>query len=204
MNKDFLTRIGMAQAELKAPKNQYNSFGKYSYRSCEDILEAAKPVCAKYGLLLTVSDEIVREGDRYYIKATAALYDAQGGSDEVMSATAYAREPETKKGMDDSQITGTASSYARKYALNGLFCIDDTKDADTQDNTSSGRKSAQKPASAAKPEPEYKCSECGKPFEAFTNGTQSWTAKQVYEISLSKCGGKRALCKSCREKSGLQ
>ena len=200
MNKDFLTRISSAQGELKAPKNQYNSFGKYSYRSCEDILEAAKPVCAKYGLLLTVSDEIVHEGDRYYIKATAALYDAQGGSDEVMSATAYAREPEAKKGMDDSQITGTASSYARKYALNGLFCIDDTKDADTQDNTNSGRKSTQKPA----PEPEYKCAECGKPFEAFTNGAQSWTAKQVYEISLSKCGGKRALCKSCREKAGLQ
>ena len=135
MNKDFLTRIGMAQAELKAPKNQYNSFGKYSYRSCEDILEAAKPVCAKYGLLLTVSDEIVHEGDRYYIKATACLYDAQGGSDEVVSATAFAREALDKKGMDDSQITGTASSYARKYALNGLFCIDDTKDADTMDNS---------------------------------------------------------------------
>ena len=204
MNKDFLTRFGLAQAELKAPKNQYNSFGKYSYRSCEDILEAAKPVCAKYGLLLTVSDEIVHEGDRYYIKATAALYDAQGGSDEVMSATAYAREPEAKKGMDDSQITGTASSYARKYALNGLFCIDDTKDADTQDNTNSGRKSAQKSVPAVKPELEYKCAECGKPFEAFTNGAQSWTAKQVYEISLSKCGGKQALCKSCREKQHLQ
>ena len=202
MNKDFLTRFSSAQTELKAPKNQYNSFGKYSYRSCEDILEAAKPVCAKYGLLLTVSDEAVQRGERYYIKATATVYDAQSGSDEVasMSATAYAREPETKKGMDDSQITGTASSYARKYALNGLFCIDDTKDADTQDNTNSGRKSTQKAA----PEPEYKCAACGKPFEAFTNGTQSWTAKQLYEISLGKCGGKQALCKSCRERQHLQ
>ena len=205
MNKDFLTRISSAQGELKAPKNQYHSFGKYSYRSCEDILEAAKHVCAKYGLLLTVSDEVVHEGDRYYIKATAALYDAQGGSDEVMSATAYAREALDKKGMDDSQITGTASSYARKYALNGLFCIDDTKDADTQDNTNSGRNATRKPAqTASQREPEYKCAECGKPFEAFTNGTQSWTAKQVYEISLSKCGGKSALCKSCREKQHLQ
>lgn len=195
MNKDFLTRISSAQTELKAPKNQYNSFGKYSYRSCEDILEAAKPVCAKYGLLLTVSDDVVHEGERYYIKATACLYDAQGGSDEVIIATAYARESLDKKGMDDSQITGTASSYARKYALNGLFCIDDTKDADEADNTGSAAK---------KPKPEYKCAECGKPFEAFTNGTQHWTAKQVYEISLSKCGGKRALCKSCREKAGLQ
>ena len=135
MNKDFLTRFGLAQAELKAPKNQYNSFGKYSYRSCEDILEAAKPVCAKYGLLLTVSDEVVHEGDRYYIKATACLYDAQGGSGEVVIATAFAREALDKKGMDDSQITGTASSYARKYALNGLFCIDDTKDPDTDEYT---------------------------------------------------------------------
>lgn len=204
MNKDFLTRIGLAQNELKAPKNQYNGFGKYSYRSCEDILEAAKPVCAKYGLLLTVSDEVVLTGERYYIKATAALCDAQGGSDEVMTATAYAREPDTKKGMDDSQVTGAASSYARKYALNGLFCIDDTKDADTQESTgSSGRKSAQKPEQ--KPaEPEYKCAECGAPFKEFTSGSQHWTAKQVYEISLNKCGGKRALCKNCREKAGLQ
>lgn len=204
MNKDFLTRFGLAQAELKAPKNQYNSFGKYSYRSCEDILEAAKPVCAKYGLLLTVSDEIVHEGDRYYIKATACLYDAQGGSDEVVSATAFAREALDKKGMDDSQITGTASSYARKYALNGLFCIDDTKDADTQDNTNSGtkkqaQKTAQKSPTAAQPEPEYKCAECGKPFTAFPE--RNLTAKQVYETCMNLSGGKRALCKACREKA---
>ena len=204
MNKDFLTRIGLAQSELKAPKNQYNSFGKYSYRSCEDILEAAKPVCAKYGLLLTVSDEIVHEGDRYYIKATACLYDAQGGSDEVVSATAFAREALDKKGMDDSQITGTASSYARKYALNGLFCIDDTKDADTQDNTNPGTKKsaqkiAQKSPTAAQPEPEYKCAECGKPFTAFPE--RNLTAKQVYETCMNLSGGKRALCKACREKA---
>lgn len=202
MNKDFLTRFSSAQTELKAPKNQYNSFGKYSYRSCEDILEAAKPVCAKYGLLLTVSDEVVHEGDRYYIKATAALYDAQGGSDEVMSATAFAREPEAKKGMDDSQITGTASSYARKYALNGLFCIDDTKDADTQDNTNSGRKSAQKSAPAVKPELEYKCAECGAPFHAFPE--KNLSAKQVYETCINLSGGRGALCKKCRGKYGLQ
>lgn len=204
MNKDFLTRISSAQGELKAPKNQYNSFGKYSYRSCEDILEAAKPVCAKYGLLLTVSDEIVHEGDRYYIKATACLYDAHGGSDEVVSATAFAREALDKKGMDDSQITGTASSYARKYALNGLFCIDDTKDADTQDNTNPGTKKsaqkiAQKSPTAAQPEPEYKCAECGKPFTAFPE--RNLTAKQVYETCMNLSGGKRALCKACREKA---
>lgn len=118
------------QSELKAPKGQYNSFGKYKYRSCEDILEAVKPLCVKYGVVLTLSDEMVQVGERYYIKATAKLQ--KEGSDDV-SVTAYARESLDKKGMDDSQITGTASSYARKYALNGLFCIDDTKDADTDE-----------------------------------------------------------------------
>lgn len=134
------------QQELKAPKGQYNSFGKYKYRSCEDILEAVKPICAKHKALLTVSDELVYMGDRYYIKATATLIDTESQEDTVdmttrtttiiakkLENTAFAREEETKKGMDGSQITGTASSYARKYALNGLFCIDDTKDADTDE-----------------------------------------------------------------------
>ena len=117
------------QKKLKAPKGQFNKFGGYHYRSCEDILEAAKPLCVEAGLLLTVSDEVVMIGERYYVKATAKVAD---GTNEF-SVTAYAREEETKKGMDGSQITGTASSYARKYALNGLFCIDDTKDADTNE-----------------------------------------------------------------------
>lgn len=116
------------QTELKAPKSQYNSFGKYYYRSCEDILEAAKPICKQYGAALTVSDEIVLIGDRFYIKATATLTDIESG--EKVSATAFAREEQDKKGMDASQLTGSCSSYSRKYCLNGLFCIDDTKDAD--------------------------------------------------------------------------
>lgn len=115
------------QSELKAPKGQYNSFGKYRYRSAEDILEAVKPLCAKYNCQLTLSDELQSIGERYYVKATVSITDGK----ETVSVSAYAREEETKKGMDGSQITGTASSYARKYALNGLFCIDDTKDADT-------------------------------------------------------------------------
>lgn len=119
------------QSELKAPKGQYNSFGKYKYRSCEDILEAVKPICSKHKATLILSDTLENIGDRYYIKATAKLYDITNGQD--ISNTAYAREEETKKGMDGSQITGTASSYARKYALNGLFNIDDTKDADTNE-----------------------------------------------------------------------
>ena len=120
------------QGKLKAPKGNYNSFGRYKYRSCEDILEAVKPLLAEEDLTLTLSDEIEQIGDRYYVRATASLYDEA----LVTTVSAYAREEDNKKGMDASQITGTASSYARKYALNGLFLIDDTKDADTNEYTS--------------------------------------------------------------------
>ena len=119
------------QQELKAPKGQKNSFGNYNYRSCEDILEAVKPLLSKYKCILTINDELVNIGERYYIKATANLYDVE--SIEVIANIAYARESLEKRGMDDSQITGATSSYARKYALNGLFAIDDTKDADTDE-----------------------------------------------------------------------
>jgi gp40 len=115
--------------KLKAPKNQKNNFGGYKYRSCEDILEAVKPLLNKEGLRLKISDEICEIGDRIYVKATATITDGENSE----SNTAFAREALTKKGMDESQITGTASSYARKYALNGLLCIDDTKDADTDE-----------------------------------------------------------------------
>lgn len=118
------------QAELKAPKGQYNSFGKYRYRSAEDILEAVKPILQKYGCQLTISDEVMEVGNRIYVKASAKLTDQDGNTEVV---TALAREADSKKGMDESQVTGTASSYARKYALNGLFLIDDTKDADTDE-----------------------------------------------------------------------
>lgn len=123
-------RVGDIQHKLKAPKGQYNSFGKYNYRSCEDILEGVKPLLKEHNLALLIDDEIVQIGERYYVKATAKITDGR----EIVSATAYAREPDTKKGMDESQITGATSSYARKYALNALLCIDDTKDADTMDN----------------------------------------------------------------------
>ena len=115
------------QAELKAPKGQFNSFGKYKYRNAEDIIEAVKPILNKYGTALVVSDEVVQVGDRIYIKATATLLD---GTDDSISVSGWAREEEVKKGMDAAQITGSTSSYARKYALNGLFAIDDTKDSD--------------------------------------------------------------------------
>ena len=118
------------QTKLKAPKGQYNSFGKYSYRSAEDILEAVKPLNAEQGVLLTITDEIKEIGGRVYVVATATVSD---GTD-TLQVSAFAREPENKKGMDDSQITGATSSYARKYALNGLYAIDDNKDADTDEH----------------------------------------------------------------------
>jgi len=129
-----MEKLARIQRELKAPKSQFNSFGKYSYRSCEDILEAVKPLLD--GAILTLSDEMVEVGGRVYVKATASFLEDDG----TYFVTAYAREPEDRKGMDASQITGTASSYARKYAVNGLFLIDDTKDADTMDNTKKGKK----------------------------------------------------------------
>ena len=122
-----MKELQIIQSKLKAPKGNYNSFGKYKYRSAEDILEAVKPLLNEENCVLTLSDEIVQVGDRYYIKATCTLVNSDG---QIVETSAFAREEETKKGMDASQITGTASSYARKYALNGLFCIDDTKDAD--------------------------------------------------------------------------
>ena len=118
------------QTKLKAPKGQYNSYGEFSYRSAEDILEAVKPLNAEQGLLLTISDEIKEIGGRIYVVATATVSD---GTDEL-KVSAFAREPESKKKMDESQITGATSSYARKYALNGLYAIDDNKDADTDEH----------------------------------------------------------------------
>ena len=122
----FYQKLIAVQGELKAPKGQYNSFGKYKYRSCEDILEAVKPLLVKNGLLMTISDEMVAVGTRIYVKSTVTVSDGKNS----VSNTAFAREEESKKGMDGSQVTGASSSYARKYALNGMFCIDDTKDSD--------------------------------------------------------------------------
>ena len=125
----IFAKLVNVQNELKAPKGQYNKFGKYNYRSCEDILEAVKPLLKKSGLTLFIHDDIELVGERYYIKATCTLIDNENG--EKVEISALARESKEKKGMDSSQVTGTASSYARKYALNGLFLIDDTKDTDT-------------------------------------------------------------------------
>jgi hypothetical protein len=135
-------QLAVIQKELKAPKAQFNSFGKYNYRSCEDIVEAVKPINLAHDVLLTLSDTVKEVGGRVYVEATAMARCLSDGS--FISVTAWAREAENKKGMDDSQITGTASSYARKYALNGLYAIDDTKDADTNEHKEQEKKEPQR------------------------------------------------------------
>ena len=142
----IIEQLSAIQATLKAPKNQHNDFGKYNYRSCEDILEAVKPLLKEQGIILTLDDSIESAGNRFYIKATAKLQNADG---ETIENHAFAREAESKKGMDESQITGTASSYARKYALNGLFLIDDTKDADTNQYQMQNKQPQSPPQQAA-------------------------------------------------------
>lgn len=150
-------KLAAIQSELKAPKSQFNKFGNYKYRKAEDILEAVKPLLAKQGCVLNCTDDLLLIGGRYYIKATAVITCVEDGSQ--VSTTAYAREEEDKKGMDQSQVTGASSSYARKYALNGLLCIDDTADSDTtnvgdqqQGQQPAGTKGrGRKPAATAEP-----------------------------------------------------
>ena len=131
-NVKVLEKLLNVQSKLKAPKSQRNDFGNYNYRNCEDILESVKPLLAETKATIILTDKLLLVGERYYIEATARFIDVETG--EEVSNTAYAREEEAKKGMDGSQITGSASSYARKYALNGLLDIDDTKDSDTTNN----------------------------------------------------------------------
>lgn len=144
-----MNKLVNVQSALKAPKGQFNRFGGYSYRSCEDILEAVKPLLAEQGLQLTLSDEVLMVGEWHYVKATATVTDGT----ETVTTTGYAREVETKKGMDGSQITGTASSYARKYALNAMFLIDDSKDADATNTHGKQPKPAPRPV-PAQPQPD--------------------------------------------------
>ena len=164
------------QQSLVAPKGQYNSFGKYSYRSAEDILEALKPILQEHDAVLILQDGIVQIGDRYYVEATATLY-AVG---ETIGTTAYAREDDSKKGMDGSQVTGAASSYARKYALNGLFMIDDNKDPDTDEyhnqNSQAGRTS-QKPAQKTNSQQKQSANAPAK-----SNGAKTITGAQAKAI----------------------
>ena len=178
-------KISDIQMRLKAPKSQYNSFGKYNYRNCEDILEAVKPLLNEHKLYINISDTVEHIGDRYYIRATVTVSDGES----TITSQAYAREEESKKGMDGSQVTGASSSYARKYALNGMFAIDDTNDSDTT-NTGGKEQPKEKPK-------EYKCECCGKSFTEFDWNGRHYTAGQAYEMSKKKNG--KPLCKKCAD-----
>lgn len=179
-----LEKLLAVQIELKAPKNQRNNFGGYNYRSCEDILEAVKPLCMKHQCLVVLADDMVCNGNRYHVKATARFYDMESG--EFIENTAFAREAESKKGMDDSQITGTASSYARKYALNGLFCIDDTKDADT-DEYRKQNNAQNVPSKPAEPPQPIMCNVCGNEIKGAHRGAQMLTGAMIAQQTGGMC-----------------
>lgn len=190
--------LAAVQSELKAPKGQMNTFGGYRYRSCEDILEAVKPILKAHNLLLTLSDEPkVLEG-WHYIEATAKLESLDGG---CISVKAYAREPEQKTKMDAAQVTRTSSSYARKYALNGLFCIDDTKDADTDEyHAAEGRNPAgvNKPQKQPAQEQPFICACCGKPLQPVSYKNRTVEPAETAASTKKKFG--RILCWTCAQK----
>ena len=175
-------KLGAIQQALKAPKSEYNDFGKYNYRTAEGILEAVKPFLAEHKCVLLLRDDLESKEGRVYIKATASLFDIEAADNGTISAVAFAREEETKKGMDASQVTGAASSYARKYALNGLFCIDDNKDSDF---TNRGAQAEERP-SESKPVSGMYCSVCGREID-----------KRVFDYSSTNFG--KALCRNCQK-----
>lgn len=188
-------KLSAIQAELKVPKDQHNNFGNYNYRSCEDILEKVKPICKAHKTVLILSDDLANIGDRYYVKAKAELIDLETG--DFVDTFAFAREEQEKKGMDGSQVTGASSSYARKYALNGLFNIDDVKDSDftNQGAKAEPPKRKQWPDSVVEgqPKPQIEnpasmhCIECGVPVSI-----------KVRDFSVKKFG--KCYCMDCQKK----
>lgn len=217
-------KLSKVQAELNAPKSRHNKFGNYDYRSCEDILQAVKPLLAANGLVLILNDEIVERAGRFYVESTATIYEME--TLETLRATAYARESEQKTGMDAAQITGAASSYARKYALNALFNIDDTKDADADEYTQESQARAKKATTKKKTaEPAISsnvpdglpeeiatesapiCEDCGeviKPTDKYTvEKIVESTKKSFGVVCCMKCGALRlARIKADKEKNG--
>lgn len=196
-------KLMYVQQNLKAPKNQYNDFGKFHYRSCEDIQEAVKPLLAEVKAILLTGDEIIQIGSRFYIKATATFQDTE--SQDSIINTAYARENEDKPKMDAAQITGSCSSYARKYALNGLFCIDDSKDSDTpvpdkpqeqnqarQQGTNSRQQSSRDPQGARSPgrnpgvsreDIDKLCSEAERTGTDISKVRERYKVRSIYDLS---------------------
>lgn len=206
-------KLMMIQQGLNAPKSQRNDFGKYNYRSCEDILQAVKPLLRETKTVLLITDDVITIGGRIYVKATATLADTEGA--DTVQVSSFAREEESKKGMDSSQVTGASSSYARKYALNGLFAIDDNKDSDaTNDVRQEQKKQPPKPQKEVPPPPEvlvprevlwpreasdgyYYCDSCGQMISGFKDKTgKVWSPKDVVAASIGKYGG-RQLCLAC-------
>lgn len=173
------------QTSLKAPKSQYNEFGKYKYRNCEDILEAVKPLCGDAKAVLRLSDEIMQIGERYYVKASAILVDCEKPEDTII-VTASAREEESKKGMDASQVTGASSSYARKYALNGMFDIDDTKDSDTTNHGDDKTEKKSEPKKNNEPIRELTADE----IDEIANGKDSYAIELAQAKMMTTSGGK--------------
>lgn len=208
-------KLYIAQQELIAPKDQFNGFGKYKYRSCEGILEALKPIMKDTQMAVILSDVVKEIGGRVYVEATATAVDIETG--ESVSVTASAREEESKKGMDGSQVTGASSSYARKYALNGLFAIDDNQDSDATNkgekasnlsgkaevsNYTPDRRNVEKTAnkSGIKQAPDglLYCEECGEPVMSLKQGGKSYTAEDVAARAMKKHG--KQLCWNCQKK----
>jgi len=187
--KQIYKKLLTIQSTLKAQKNQYNSFGKYHYRNCEDILEGVKPLLLENECVLIMSDEIIQVGDRYYSKATVTLLDVE--TEESVVNTSEAREEESKKGMDGSQVTGASGSYARKYALNGLFAIDDSKDSDTtnsgdKEDLKSNKPPNNKPSTEPEGETQYSCYYC-----------KTSLTEKIYNYSVGKF--KVGLCMKCQK-----
>ena len=190
MSKEFYKKLAAIQLILNAPKNQYNSFGKYNYRSCEDILEGVKPLLGD--LFLSISDEVVLVGDRFYIKATATITDGE----HTHSASAFARESLDKKGMDSAQVTGATSSYARKYCLNGLFGIDDAKDADTnehqaQSDATPAQKNQQQNKAPSKPQ--MSPQDALNKFTEAANRMTISALEEAYAWTSTKLSGNKSL-----------
>lgn len=181
-------KLANVQSSLKAPKGQYNSFGKYKYRSCEDIVEAVKPLLKANGLLLTMTDDLVFIEDRFYVKSTATVIDTAEGKE--ISVCAFAREEETKKGMDGSQVTGASSSYARKYALNGIFAIDDNKDSDSTNTHGNEQQEEPKPTKSPRELLIAKLNEKGIDVKAFAakHGLNRQTTAETYSKLLRELG----------------